>query len=270
MKPLILSATAATLALSSMTAAAWWGQPYAAPHYGPYAYGAPYVIAPPTPQQLRQMAEQRREAAIAMMDAQREAMAAARSARGLPVPETPDVLSGWTCRNRRRSVSVQPYRRCRPLVSGLRCPSFHPCPSYPGLSCPQSRCPRSSCRTCQRCPSCQPSPAMMSRSQCQSCLTTANSVRPRSTPIVPPSSSRRPSAERRWRRSPSSAGRSLNSAVKTGFAPVRGCGRCLMLHRLGTVHPRASRATPMPRSSLVTKPLIRSQPRTRPASGQAV
>ncbi len=124
MKPLILSATAATLALSSMTAAAWWGQPYAAPYYGPYAYGAPYVIAPPTPQQLRQMAEQRREAAIAMMDAQREAMAAARSARGLPVPETPDVLSGW-------DLPEPPAFGERPAIPEM--PAFGERPALPEL-----------------------------------------------------------------------------------------------------------------------------------------
>lgn len=93
MKRLLLSASAATLALSSMTAAAWWGQPYAGPYYGPYAYGAPYVIAPPTPQQLQQMAERHRQAAIERMEAQRQAMDAERSARGLPAPEIPDLPS---------------------------------------------------------------------------------------------------------------------------------------------------------------------------------
>jgi hypothetical protein len=93
MKRLILSASAATLALASMTTAAWWGQPYAGPFHGPYAYGAPYAVAPPSPQQLQQMAERQREAAIAMMDTHRQAMEAQRNARGLPMPDMPAFLS---------------------------------------------------------------------------------------------------------------------------------------------------------------------------------
>jgi hypothetical protein len=90
MKPLILSATAATLALASMTSAAWWG-PYAGPYYGPYGYGAPY-LAPPSPQQLQDMAERHREAAMAMMDAHRQAMKARLEARDLPpMPEPPEL-----------------------------------------------------------------------------------------------------------------------------------------------------------------------------------
>ena len=90
MKRFILSASAATLTLASMTAAAWWATPYHAPHWtphaSPYAYGAPYAIAPPSPQQLKAMAERRREAAMERMESRRQAMGEP-GARHLPMPE---------------------------------------------------------------------------------------------------------------------------------------------------------------------------------------
>lgn len=81
MKHLALSASAVALTLASATAAAWWANPY---------YAAPYVA--PTPQQMHQMAEHQRDAAIKMMDAQREAMEANRPAR----PELPAFLSDYS------------------------------------------------------------------------------------------------------------------------------------------------------------------------------
>ncbi|MFP4076313.1 MAG: hypothetical protein ACLFTD_07485 [Halochromatium sp.] len=67
MKSFILSASAATLALASMTAAAWWATP-PAPYWSPYAAGAPYAIAPPSSQQLQELAERRRKAAMERME----------------------------------------------------------------------------------------------------------------------------------------------------------------------------------------------------------
>ncbi|MBK5929452.1 hypothetical protein [Halochromatium salexigens] len=93
MKRLILSASAATLALASMTAAAWWSPPYAGPFHAPYAYGTPYAVAPPSPQQLRQMTKRQREAAIERMETHRQAMDARRNAHDLPMPERPDFMS---------------------------------------------------------------------------------------------------------------------------------------------------------------------------------
>lgn len=96
MKRLILSASAVTLTLASLSAAAWWAPYYGAP-YGPYA--APYGIAPPSPQQMREMAERKREAAMEMMETRRKAMESQRSVppmlerpaqfRELSLPEYP-------------------------------------------------------------------------------------------------------------------------------------------------------------------------------------
>ncbi len=94
MKRLILSASALTLVLSSMTAAAWWANPFHGPYsgpYGPHDYGAPYAYAPPpSPQQLHAVAERQREAAIEMMEARRQAMESERGEGALPMPERPE------------------------------------------------------------------------------------------------------------------------------------------------------------------------------------
>ncbi|WP_323682469.1 hypothetical protein [Lamprobacter sp.] len=82
-----------------MTAAAWWATPYHAPYWGPYAglhaYGAPYAygIAPPSPQQLQAMAKQHREAAMARMEARRQAMESTLDTRRPPMPEAPAFVN---------------------------------------------------------------------------------------------------------------------------------------------------------------------------------
>jgi len=130
MKALILSASAATLTLASMTAAAWWASPYHAPYWGPYsgpqAYGAPYAhgIAPPSPQQLQAMAKQHREAAIARMESRRQAMESTLDARRPPMPEAPAFVKPL-------NLPEMPAIGERPAIPEM--PAFGERPSMPKM-----------------------------------------------------------------------------------------------------------------------------------------
>jgi hypothetical protein len=114
MKRLILSASAVTLTLASVTAAAWWANPY---------YGAPHGVPAPSPEQLHQLAEQQRTAAMDRMEAQREAM----ESRRQNLPQRPDFAQ-------RPEIPPMPSFGERPQFPELPpMPSFGERPEIPAL-----------------------------------------------------------------------------------------------------------------------------------------
>ena len=120
MKRFVLTASAMTLTLASATAAAWWAYPYNA---------VPYAV--PSPQQMHDVAERQRSAAVEMMDARRKAMDAYR-------PEMPSFADGYSMPEP-PAFGERPKIPARPKMPVM--PELGAIPGYPGAPFLGARAP---------------------------------------------------------------------------------------------------------------------------------